>query len=318
MPIVTQLPLTFAFLVQDITTALLTFDRLEVYRSRTGLNGIYDPAMAAAAAPAALSGRNREPHQLSGKTLSFLVNGATQVDVTFAGPDPYTTAAAVADIIAATPLVTPSVGPNTELVLTTVATGSAASIKILSSEAAPFLGFDTDQASIGLDAYVPLVVGQHEYRWTDQNSDPSFYYKWRLRHSVTMQVSEFSAPITAKEVQGLDYDATIGVFFKIYDLQGRPLSGRRATIANQFLPNLVSGGGLFRHFSDLVTNDVGYAEGRLVRGAQIDFAIEGTNFVRRLQIPTVGDLVDLLDPALVIEDEFGIQQPNIDFAIRLS
>lgn len=318
MPIVTQLPLTLAFLVQDITTALLTFNRLEVFRSRTGADGIYDAAMAAAAAPAVLTARNRQPHQLSGKTLSILVNGAVQVDVTFAGPDPYTTAAVIADIIGATALVTPTAGPNTELVLTTVATGSASSIKILESEAAPFLGFDTDQASIGLDAYIPLVVGDHEYRYTDQNADPSFFYKWRLRHSISMQVSEFSVPIPGSEVLGLDYDTTIGCFFKTFDMQGRPIKGRRATIANQFLPNLSNGGGVFRHFLELVTNDVGYAETRLIRGMQVDFSIEGTNFVRRLQIPTVGDIVDLFDPALVVMDEFGIQEPNIDFAIRLS
>jgi hypothetical protein len=47
-------------------------------------------------------------------------------------------------------------------------------------------------------------------------------------------------------------------------------------------------------------------------------SIDGTGFVRRIAIPTTGDSVDLLDPALVTRDEFGIHEANIDFAIRTS
>jgi hypothetical protein len=34
------------------------------------------------------------------------------------------------------------------------------------------------------------------------------------------------------------------------------------------------------------------------------------------QVMASGDVVDLPDSALVVQDEFGIQEPQIDFAIR--
>lgn len=316
MPIVTQMPLTLSFFVQDIATALLTFNRMRAFRSRDGV--LYDQATAAAAAPATLEAANAEPHQLSGKTLKFRVNGVIDVSVLFAGADPYTTAAVIADIALATPDVIATAGVNGRLILTTVVTGSAASIEILESEAAPFLGFDIGAASVGIDTDIVLAPGIHEYFYTDQNSDLSFFYKFQLRHSITGQVSEFSVPIPADQVQGIDYINTITCYAKIMDLHGRPIQGRRMTFANVFLPNTVNDFGLFRHYTDMETDKNGYAETRLIRGATVDFAVEGTNFVRRLTIPTTGDSVNLLDPLLVSEDEFGIQQPTIDFAIRLS
>lgn len=315
MPIVTQMPLTLSFFVQDITTALLTFNRMRAFRSRDG--SLYDQATDVAAAPAVLQAANAEPHQLSGKTLKFKVNGVIEVSVLFAGADPYSTAAVIADITAATADVVATAGLNGRLILTTVITGSNASIEILESDAAPFLGFVVGAAAVGIDTDIVLVPGTHEYFYTDQNSDVSFFYKFQLRHSVTGQVSEFSVPIPADQVQGIDYIHTITCFVKLMDLHGRPIQGRRMTFANVFMPNVLNDFGLFRHYTEMVTDRNGYAESRLIRGAVVDFAIEGTNFVRRLTIPTTGDSVNLLDPLLVSEDEFGIQEPYIDFAIRL-
>ncbi len=318
MPIVTQMPLTLSFFVQDIATALLTFNRMRAFRSRTGADGLYDAASGAAAGPATLEAANAEPHQLSGKTLKFKVNGVIDVEVLFAGADPYSTAAVIADITAETADVVATAGVNGRLILTTVVTGSAASIEIIESDAAPFLGFDIGAAAVGTDTDIVLVPGTHEYFYTDQNSDLSFNYKFQLRHSITGQVSDFSVPIPADQVQGIDYVNTITCYVKLMDLHGRPIQGRRMTFANVFLPNVLGEFGIFRHFTEMVTDKNGYAETRLIRGAKVDFSVEGTNFVRRFTIPTLGDSVNLLDPSLVAEDEFGIQQPNIDFAIRLS
>jgi hypothetical protein len=66
----------------------------------------------------------------------------------------------------------------------------------------------------------------------------------------------------------------------------------------------------------MTTDRDGYAEVRLVRGMEVDFAVDGTNLIRRIQVPTTGDGFDLLDPSLVVSDEFGIQEPKIDFMVR--
>lgn len=320
MPVVTQQPIQLSYFVADITSALLTFNRARFWRSRTGQEGLYEPATVAAVAPAELEGTAETPHQLNGKTLSFLVNGVTQVDVTFSDPDPVTTTQVVAAVTLATGLVT-ATDVDGKLHLATVATGSGASIKILESEAAPFLGFEADQASVGLDADLVLTAGVHEYPYTDQNSSVDFWYRVELLHSSTAQTAGLGPAFQAGPI-GTDGSTKIWCFIRLTDLAGDPISGRRVVLMNPFLPNtVVSGGnrfGIFRHYAKMTTDSEGYAQIRVLRGMQVDIAVDGTNFIRRLGIPSTGDSVDLLDPSLVIEDEFGIQEPNIDFAVRTS
>lgn len=318
MPVVTRTPLTLAYVIPDITDVLLTFDRLVWLRSRTGPDGIYDPATAPALAPAVLKGTSLGPHALSGKTMSFRVNGVTQVDVLFAGADPYTTTAAAADINLATPLVIASVSSDDRLVLTTVALGSGASIEILSSEGAISVGYQTGDASIGVDLNLVLAGGTYQYFYTDQNSSSDFWYKVRYLNSLSLVMSELSTPFTADNAQVVPYSETAVGFVRLCDLRGRALSDRSITIANMFLPNTVAGYNSFRHFETIVTDKTGYVEIRLLKGAELDVAVEGTNFVRRIKVPSNVDVFNLFDPSLVTVDEFGIQQPNIDFAIRLS
>lgn len=318
MPVVTKIPLTLAYVIPDITNVLLTFDKLVWYRSRTGPNGVYDPATGTAVAPAVLESASRGPHALHGKTMSFMVNGVTQVDVTFSGTDPYSTSSAVSDINGATGLVVASVSIDDHLILTTAATGSAASIEILESDGAIAIGFQTGDAAIGLDANNSLVSGTYQYFYTDQNSSSEFYYKVQFYNSTTHQISELGTPLTADNAQVVPYSETAVGFVRCTDLRGRAIIDRKITIANMFLPNTIAGYNVFRQYEEISTDKTGYAEIRLLKGAEVDVAVEGTNFVRRIQVPTDVDVFNLFDPTLVTTDEFGIQTPQIDFAIRLS
>lgn len=322
MAVVTNQPIQLSYFVQDITTALLTYNRLRWHRSRTGQYGIYEPATAAAPTPAMITGTAVSPHQLNGKTFKFLVNGATEVSVLFTDPDPVTTAQVVAAITLATPLVTPLDDGSGRLQLTTAITGSGASIKILDGDANAFLGFVEGDGAVGQDDDTILVAGTHEYFYTDQNSDRDFWYRVEFRHSVTLKTTGLGVPFPANAAQHVSKSLTIVGYVRIADMSGLPVGCRRITFANPFMPNTVvdqsTRWGIFRHYASISTDRNGYAEIRLIRGMQVDIVVEGTNFVRRLQIPTTGDVVDLFDPALVVEDEFGIQEPNIDFAIRLS
>ena len=320
MSVVTNQPIQLSYFVQDITSALLTYNRLRWHRSRTGQYGLYEPATAPTPTAAVLVGTASGPHQLNGKTLSFRVNGVTTVNVTFANPDPVTTAQVVAAIVLATPLVTPADDGNGRLQMTSVITGSGASIEILESDAAPFLGFATGDGAVGQDADTILVSGTHEYFYTDQNSDREFWYRVEFRHSVTLKTTGLGVPFPANKVQQVSKSLTIVGYVRMSDMSGFPIECRRITFANPFLPNTVvdqtTRWGIFRHYAQIETDRNGYAEIRLLRGMTVDVSIDGTGFVRRIQIPTTGDVVDILDPALVVQDEFGIQEPNIDFAIR--
>lgn len=320
MPIVTQHPITVSYFISDIAAAMVTFDRMRWFRSRVGSDGPFEAATGVISGTATLLGTAREPHALNGKTLRFKVNGTTEVSVLFSGADPYTTAAVVADIAGATALVVAS-DENGYLRLTTVMTGSGASLEILESDAAPWLGFEAGDASVGTDADLPLVANTHEYFYTDQNSDETFWYRVQLYHSVTGDVSNYSVPLPAAGVPVVPASKTIVAYINLVDMTGRPIDGRRIILANVFLPNKVDQFGVFRHSAEMVTDKNGYSEIRLLRGMTLDVHVEGTTFTRRITLPALNSTatsVDLLDPTLVVEDEFGIQEPNIDFAIRMS
>jgi hypothetical protein len=323
MAIVTNTPLTMSYFIRDITTALVTFNRLRWYRSRSGPDGLYEAATDTAATAAILVGADTEPHEISGKTLSFVVNGVTQVDVTFAAADPVDTTTAAGEINGATALVVADADGSGRLRLTTATTGSGASVEILESEAAPFLGFQTGDAAVGQDTDTVLVAGTHEYFYTDQNSDADFWYRVKFLHSATADESELTPPFPASAVQAVPKSQTIVAFMRLVDLTGCPIENRKVTLSNTFLPNRVdinadSSAGVFRGFFQKDTDRNGYVEFRVLRGIEIDVSVEGTSFVRRITVPITGDSVDLLDPTLESRDEFGIQEQDIDFAIRLS
>lgn len=318
--IVTSTMIGLDYFISDITTALLSFNKLRWYRSRTGRSGVYEAMTSAAAAPATLTGA-KEPHAVHGKMLSFKVNGVTTVNVTFSAANPVTTAQAVTAINGATGLVVASNAAG-YLVLTTVATGTGASIEILASDAAPYLGFLTGDAALGTAADATLVSGTHQYFVTDLNGSVTDFYAVELRNSSTSEVAPLSVGFAATRPQGIPKTETVPCFVRLTDMTGYPLQGAEISIHNAFVPNQTTVANkmwtMFRHAITMVTDQDGYAETRLLKGAVIDVNIGGTGMTRRVTVPTTSDSVDLLDPALNTTDEFGIQEPDINFAIRSS
>lgn len=321
MSVVTNQPIQVAYFIADIATAIVTYDRIRWYRSRTGSDGLFEAATAASVAAASITGTALTPHAVNGKTLSFKVNGVTQVDVDFTDPDPVTTTQVIAAITSATSLVVAS-DASGAVKLTTVATGSGASIEILSSDAAAYLGFTAGDGVVGLDADTTLVSGTHEYFYTDQNSDESFWYEAELFNSSTADTAGLSVPFPADQIQSVPKSATIVGFVRLVDMAGKPISGRTVAFYNSAMPNTVTVSStdysVARQYMTVDTDSEGYAEFRLLRGIQVDVNIVGTGFTRRIQIPSTGDSFNLFDSSLVVTDEFGIQEPDIDFAVRTS
>ncbi len=321
MAVVTNQPIQLSYFVQDITSALLTYNRLRWHRSRTGREGLYEPATAAAAAAAVITGTQDDTFLLNGLTLRFKVSGTDVVEVLFSDANPVSIAQVVAAIDAETALIVP-VANDGKLQMSTAVTGSNASIEILDGDANPFLGFVEGDGAVGLDADTVLVGGTHEYFYTDQNSDTSFWYRTEFLHSVTADTTGLGVPFPANAAQHVAKSLTIVGYLRFSDMSGLPIAGRRVTFSNPFIPNTVLDQdrrwGIFRHFAQVQTDRNGYAEFRFIRGMTVDVVVDGTGFTRRIQIPSSGDVVDLFDPTLVIQDEFGIQALNIDFAIRTS
>jgi hypothetical protein len=321
MAVVTNEPIQLSYFVQDITTAVATFSRLRWWRSRTGQYGVYEAATSPALWAATLLGTMQEPHQLNGKVFNFKVGGTTTVAVTFAAVDPVSTATAAMEINNATGAVI-ATDEGGYLRLTTVDSGSNSSIEILDGDAAPFLGFVVGDGAVGGDVDTTLVAGTHEYFYIDNNSADDFWYRVEFFNPSTGDTTGTGVPFPANSATHISKSKTIVCYVRLADMSGLPIEGRKVTFANPFLPDTVidqnSRWGIFRHYAQMSTDRNGYAEIRLLRGINVDVVIEGTNFVRRIQIPTTGSEVDLLNPTLAVQDEFGIQEPQINFAIRLS
>lgn len=321
MPVVTETPIQLSYFVADISTALTTYNRIRWHRSRSGQYGVYYPATGSSVAPAALTGTAASPHQLNGKTLKFRVNGTTDVEVTFTDPDPVTTAQVITAIAAETALVTASDTAGA-LTLTTVATGSDASIQIQDGDANVFLGFAEDDGAVGTDLDTTLVAGTHEYFWIDNNASTDFWYRVEFIHTTTNKTTGLGVPFVGDQTVAVSKSRTMVAYIRLADPTGAPVPGRRVFLSNVYVPNTVIdqtfNWGIFRNAVEMCTDRNGYASIRLVRGISLDLSIDGTNFVRRITIPLTGDSIDLLDTSLVQEDEFGIQEPDIDYAIRTS
>ncbi len=319
MAVVTNEPIQLSYFVQDIATALATFDTLRWWRSRTGQYGVYEAATATTPTPATLLGAALEPHQLNGRVLNLRIGGTNTASVTFSSTDPVSTADAVAEINGAVGSII-ATDEGGYLRLTTVAVGSNASVEILEGDGGIYLGFAVGDGAIGTDFDTTLVAGTHEYFYIDNNSADAFWYRVEFLNFATGDTTGTGVPFPSNSAAHISKSKTIVCYVRLADMSGLPIDSRRITFANPFLPNTVidqnSRWGVFRHYQQMETDRNGYAEIRLLRGISVDISIDGTGFVRRIVIPSTGSEVDLLDPTLVVRDEFGIQEPQIDFAIR--
>ena len=135
---------------------------------------------------------------------------------------------------------------------------------------------------------------------------------------IPLADATFLPAFPADAVRRVPYSETIVCFMRVCDLDGSPLPDRTVRFANVPGVNRVGAHGVFRHYKSRPTDKTGYMEVRLLRGITVDMEIDGTGFARRITIPTTGDRVDLLSPELETRDEFGIQEPRIKYADRLS
>lgn len=312
-PRVTNELRTLSYRVRDLSSVLQDYDSLQWFRSRGGKDGHYEPVTDVAAQPATILGTRNEPHGISGKTLSLRVNG-TQVDITFQTADPVNSASATTEIAAASAELQAS-AENGAVRVSTADNGADQSLEVLDSEAALYLGLSG--SATGLDANTMLQSSTTQYTFDDPHSHKDSWYTTRFVHSVNGTLSELSIPFSAQQIPAISYDELITGYIWVLDLNGKAMPNRRITVSNVFLPNKRGKYGIFRHHRQLETDRTGYAEDFFVRGSTVDISIDGTGFVRRIEVPEDGDDFDFLDDTLVTEDEFGIQHFEIDYPERL-
>ena len=86
---------------------------------------------------------------------------------------------------------------------------------------------------------------------------------------------------------------------------------------NVYMPPLTVGDiGIVGREISVETDQVGYVEVMLVKGATVDVTISGTGIIRQIVVPDAD--FNVLSAIAAVDDNFQIQTPDIPAAVRRS
>jgi hypothetical protein len=308
-----------------------TFDKVEVARSRTLSSGPYESMTAEVWTSARMpkNGGDAPANPVTGPTvvisgtaLQLRLNEKDDVTIVFTGTDPLTLAAVAAQIqTGSAQRITAWVDKDSKLVFQTTEPGTGAALRVVGGDAAGVLGLTTvepDCLTFGKDAHLQLVQGVERYTFTDLRGSSDYFY--RTRYRIGDGVSEWSQPTSSGQAVGISTDNLVKGTIQMVRMDGRPLVGALLRIFNRYKTQLVekklvAGPGL-----NGISDKNGLVEFFLVRGTKITVAIDGTDIVRHIDVPTDSTVTvfNLLDPSLSYDDAFTVQVPRIIAAERRS
>lgn len=303
--------------VANLSNVLGLFDKMQVWRSETGILGTYFEITGPVAQPATLLGSVAGPFTLNGKTIKLKVNQGSEQTLTIVSADPIGIDDLVDFIntIPSTGLVASEDGGA--LRLSTVATGTVSVIEITGGTALTDLGFTVGQKDNGEDPRITLSPASTSYEYDDQSGDPDNYYKVRYYNSGTGTFSSFGDPVKGdigSIVPPTDLVKASGTFAK---LDGKPVSGMAVIFYNVYLPPLSVGDiGIVGREIRVETDQAGYLETMLVKGSLVDVILSGTGIIRRITVPDAD--FNIMAAVAAADDNFQIQVPDIPAAVRRS
>lgn len=309
--------LTINIPLADLPSTLELYDRIQVFRSTTGVSGSYSEITAPTPEPAVAKSAVDPPWNLAGKSLVVSLSGADPVTIVFQALDPpadLRVEDVIAQVNAAIPnLATVDHDSNAVVDLTNPLAGTGSSI-LLSGNSVAVLGLPSTLQG-GKGPRVPIGLLNTQYKFTDLGGDATYWYKTRFYSTLTKAVSAFSDPrlgdvtqiIPSGPVPGLMSTATVN----LVDVTGKPVIGRRiilVPVQEQIVPyNSVSYGLLPGNVRiELTTDEAGHAEVQLVIGATIRAFFEGSGFAREFVVPDQD--FDLLTVLSTEPDPFSIVQ----------
>lgn len=304
--------------VPEIANVLLQFDSIQVQRSEAGspyadAKGITDDS---AVAPV-LVGTEEGPFTLQGTDLKLKVNGGAEQSVTFTAADPISIANVIAEITGAiTGLVADSDGGKLRLTGTT--TGTAGTLEITGGTSLAALGFTLGVKDNGEDQHITLTAGVDEYEYDDGSGAASYWYRTRFYNTANQTYSSWSDWVQGTTGSAITASLLIVGKIKLADIDGTVMVGKKITISNVWYPKIADGYFISGKSKQIETDGTGGAELTLIKGSRVDVIIEGTSFVRRIQVPDTGTEFDLMEPSLQLDDPFQIQEPDLPSAVRRS
>jgi hypothetical protein len=304
--------------VPEIANVLSQFDSIQVQRSEAG--SPYNDALfitADIAEAPAVTGSLEGPFTIQGRDLRLKVNGGAEQTVTFLSADPISIDNVISEVNSGTTgLVASSDGGK--LRLTGDVSGTAGTVEITGGTALNALGFSVGQKDNGEDQHITLVSGVSEYQYDDASGAASYWYRTRFYNSSTKTYSSWSDWVKGDTGAAIDASLLIVGKIKLSDIDGTAVVGGHVTITSVWSPLMADGYFVSGKTKQIETDGTGYAELTLIKGSKVDVMIDGTSFVRRIQVPTTGTEFDLMDPSLQLDDPFQIKVPDLPAAVRRS
>lgn len=311
------------------------FDTLELWKSRQGEGGPWEPLMGetwgSARLPSDVEGEAPDPPATGpmaavvGKSLELEVNSTSTVVVTFTGAGTSINLKTAAEQIQAqSGGLLRSFVIGSKLVIETELPGAQATIRVLGGDAAPLLGLSTHEPAgiaFGLDARIPLAVGITSYLFTDPHSDDSYFYKSRFFNTVTRTASAFGPAFKGTALQGLSASSTVLGGADFVDARGVAKANQVVLLYARLDGTILEGKVVAPTApTRLVSDENGHVEVQLVRGMKLTMAVAGTDLVRDIEVPTDTDITsfNLLDPSFGSDDLFKVQVPVIEYASKRS
>jgi hypothetical protein len=304
--------------VPEIANVLTQFDSIQVQRSELGspYSDAKDITDNSPVAPV-LVGTEEGPFTLQGKDLKLKVNGGAEQSVTFTAADPISISNVISEISGAITGLTPS-SDGGKLMLTGNTTGTAGTLEITGGTSLAELGFTLGDKDNGEDQHIVLSVGVDEYQYDDGSGAASFWYRTRFLNTTSNTYSSWSDWVQGTTGSAITASLLIVGKIKLADIDGTVMVGKRVTISNVWHPLIADGFFISGKSKQIETDGTGAAELTLIKGSRVDVIIEGTSFVRRIEVPDTGTEFDLMDPALQLDDPFQIQVPDLPSAVRRS
>jgi hypothetical protein len=304
--------------VPDVSTVLQTFSHIRVKRSTGAIDDPYALITANSPAAGTLLAPTGGNYDVEGKTLSFKIDGQSQVDVLFTGSlAPLTTAEVVDQINTEVGEVVAS-DDNDALRMTSTQTGTGSSVEIIGGSAAAEFGWSGGERDIGEDANIPLIEGQSLYNYTDQDGVGDYFYVVHYYNQVSNLSSADSDPFQGEP--GTVVDATTLSIGKVSLItgSGKAVEGQSITFYSVY--ELLEVGGVVagvqrKPIGTIVTDAAGKAEIPLLKGLRIKVAFDGTSIIREFVVPDT-DEFDVMTVIGSSPDQFDIQEVDFGLALR--
>jgi hypothetical protein len=299
--------------VPNVQDMLSLYDNIQVWRSTSGIDGVYEEITNSIQTPALIDGDSAGPFLLNGTELIISLNGAPPKSVVFDEDYPLDLGSIIAKINGEIPDIASEVPSDTDrLRLSSPITGRSSSL-LLSGNAIIPLGL-TDELVVGLGSRIPLHPFTTHYVFRDINGGDNFFYKTRFSNISNFSSSEFSNPRQGRPGVVVPPSSLSRAYANLVDGSGNPavnvsvrfyLQNTHSVIDTEYKAIPGYGSRILA-----TTNERGEVSISLLKGARYRVTFEGMAYSRDFTVPN-DDEFDLLELIGSSPDPFDIAQAPI-------